>query len=128
MEPAFHKMATSNRSGKTLKIILAVTLGLIGAASVDRWPNHAAFVQIILYSAIIFLPLLFFFWSDRHHPRFWLGVGLIILFHSILIWWLYSSFPFRTILIILPILFIEGSALAMVMIKMLGDSHNSRGA
>jgi hypothetical protein len=108
-------------STKNLKVVLACFLGLAGAMSVDHWPNHAATLQMILYSAMILFPILFFFWSDKHRPNYWLGMTLIVLVHSIILFGIRSYFPFRTILIILPLLLLEGLALATMMIKLLGD-------
>jgi hypothetical protein len=110
-------------STKRLKAVLACSLGLAGAMSVDRWPNHAAALQMILYSAIALLPLLFFFWPDKHRKHYWLGMGLIALLHSIILFLIHPYFPFRTILLVLPILLMEGIGLAIMMIKILGDEE-----
>jgi len=125
MELALHKTMMKKTSDKTLKLILALALGLSGAFSVDRWPNHAALFEMILYTAMIFFPLLFFFWSDRHRARFWTGITLIVVLHGVLLFLMRSSFPFRAILLVLPVLFIEGCALAIIMIKLLGDDSSS---
>jgi len=110
-------------SSKTLKMLLGASLGVAGAAAVSRWPNHAVLLQMSLYSAMILLPLSFFFWTDRHRPRFWMGTALILLLHAMLLLGIHSMFPFRTILVVLPILLIEGILLAILMIKLLGDEN-----
>jgi hypothetical protein len=73
-----------------------------------------------MYSAMLLLPFLFFFWKDRHHTHFWTGTGLVILLHGVTLLLIHSYFPFGTILIVLPVLLIEGTALAIVMLKSLG--------
>lgn len=108
---------------KYLKIALACVLGIGGAMSVDRWPNHAAALQMSLYSAVIVFPILFFFWSDRHRANYWLGMSLVVVIHSAILFGIHSYFPFHTILAILPILLLEGSGLAIMMIKLLEDRN-----
>lgn len=112
-------------STKHLKVIFACFLGLAGAVSVDHWTDHAAALQMILYSAMILFPILFFFWSDRHRRNYWLGMSLIALVHCGILFAIRSYFPFRTILVILPILLLEGLGLAVLIIKLLGDKTTS---
>jgi hypothetical protein len=108
-----------NTSNRNLRIA-AVVVGLAGAASVGRWPNHAALLQMILYSTMLFAPLLSYFWKDRHGGNFWTGIGLVIFLHCASLLLIHSYFLFRSILVIVPIALIEGTVLAITMLKTLG--------
>jgi hypothetical protein len=109
----------ADKSNKSLKII-GVAVGLAGAASVGQWPSHAVPLQMMLYSAMVLIPFPFGFWKDRYRANFWTGVSLLILLHCASLLLIHSYFPFRTILLILPIVLIEGVILAIVMLKSLG--------
>lgn len=112
-------MKSNDKSNKIPKII-GGAIGLAGAAFVGHWPNHAVLLQMTLYSAMFFLPFLLFFWKDRHHANFWIGTGLVVLLHCVTLFLIRSYFPFGTILVVLPIVLIEGTVLAIVMLKSLG--------
>jgi hypothetical protein len=112
-------MNPEDKSSSSLKIT-GGALGVIGAASVGHWPDHAVPLQMTLYSAMVLIPFLFGFWKDRHRANFWAGVGLLTLLHCATLMLIHSYFPFRTILLILPIVLIEGTILAIVMLKSLG--------
>ncbi|MDW5264240.1 MULTISPECIES: hypothetical protein [Acidobacteriaceae] len=112
-------MKSNDKSNKSLKIT-GGAIGVIGAVSVGQWPDHAVPFQMALYSGMVLIPFLFGFWKDRHRANFWTGVGLLILLHCVTLILIHSYFPFRTILLILPIVLIEGTILAIVMLKSLG--------
>jgi hypothetical protein len=112
-------MKANDNSSKSLKIT-GGTIGVIGAASVGHWPDHAVPLQMTLYSAMVLIPFFFGFWKDRHRTNFWTTVGLLILLHCVILILIHSYFPFRTILFIIPIVLIEGTILAIGMLKSLG--------
>jgi hypothetical protein len=99
--------------------VLAI-LGLSGAAASGHWPEHAAPIEMAVYSVIAPGLLLLGLWSDRHRPRFWMGMSSAFVFHGAFLFLIRSYFPFSTIILVLPIAIGEDIALAIFMLKVLG--------
>ena len=91
----------------TLRAVVGI-LSVAAALGVGRWPEHATYIQMTFYSALILGLLLSGLWRDRNHPRFWKGILLIVVFHFIFLYLIRSMFPFRTVLAIVPVLIMEG--------------------
>jgi hypothetical protein len=93
------------------KNALRIVVGIVSAAAafgVGHWPEHAAYIQMTFYSVLILGLLVSGLWRDRHHPRFWIGILLTVIFHFIFLFLIRSMFPFRTVLAIVPVLVMEG--------------------
>ena len=102
-------------------MIFGMVTGLMGAASIGQWPEYAGQIQMALYSVIVLGLLLIGFWSDRSRQRFWSGIGLVVLLHSALLISIRSLFPFKTILVVIPIAISEGIIAATLFLKTVGD-------
>jgi phosphatidylglycerophosphate synthase len=101
----------------------AVIVGLSGIAAARHWPEYAALIEILLYSMIILGVLLSSFWSDRRRSGFWTGMSIVFLLHGVVLFFIHSYFPFRTILTVVPILLVEGIVVIIIMVKVLGDDQ-----
>lgn len=112
-------MKIDKKRGKSLLWIL---VGLVGAAAVGAWPSHAAHIQMALFTVLVFGPLAFGTWEDRHRPRFGAWVVLAIILHCGALSLIRSIFPFASILPIIPLVLIECVALFMLMLKLTGQS------
>jgi hypothetical protein len=106
---------------KHIVCIYGTIIGIAGATAVDLWPEHAAPIQMALYSAIVLGVIFSSFWEDRHHPKYLAGMSVLFLLHCICIFFSRSYFPFKTILAIIPMVVMEFIVLMMVMIKIRGD-------
>ena len=73
-----------------------------------------------LFTVIVLGLLLIGFWSDRRHQGFWRGLGLVALLHSAILISMRSLFPFKTILIVIPLAIIEGVIAATLFLKTVG--------
>jgi hypothetical protein len=105
---------------KYVVAVFATVTGLVGAASVRQWPDHASLIQMVLYSAIVLGLLLISFWSDRSQREFWKGIGLVLLLHAGFMVLIRSLFPFKTILIVLPMAITEGVVAATLFLRVIG--------
>ena len=105
---------------KYLIAIFGIGTGLIGAVSVGQWPEYARQIQMALYSIIVLGLLLIGFWSDRSRQRFWMGIGLVVLLHSATLISIRSLFPFKTILVVIPIALTEGVIAVTLFLKTVG--------
>ena len=92
---------------KFVIMIFGLVTGLVGAASVGQYPKYAGQIQVGLYSIIVLGLLLIGFWSDRRRQRFWQAIGLVVLLHAALLISMRSLFPFKTILVLIPIAIME---------------------
>ena len=112
-------MQSNGNSSKGLKITAALT-GLAGAMSVGHWPRYAVPLEMTFYSAMVLAPLLLGVWKHRQSAGFWVGIGFAVLLHCAALYAIRPYFPFRTVLLIVPIALTEGTILAIVMLKSLG--------
>jgi hypothetical protein len=105
---------------KYVVMVFATVTGLLGAASVGRWPGYTTLIQMALYSVIVLGMLLLSFWTDRRQREFWKGIGLVVLLHAGFLILIRSLFPFRTILIVLPMAITEGVVAATLFLRVIG--------
>src|SRR5579872_267431 len=87
-------------SKKRLVILLAVMVGFVGAAVVARWPEHAAVIQMVMYSVTVLGLMIVGFWPDRHQPRFAIALLAAVLVHIIVLILMREVFPFKTVITI----------------------------
>jgi hypothetical protein len=79
-----------------------------------------------LYTLMIFIPILFYFWSDRRRPGFQLGLLLALFLHGIVLFLIRSGFPLGPkFFLIVPVALIEGAAAATLILKLLGNRETS---
>jgi cellulose synthase/poly-beta-1,6-N-acetylglucosamine synthase-like glycosyltransferase len=81
-----------------------------------------------LYTFFVFGPLALAQWSSRRQRNFWIGASLLIAAHGLVLYIIRSIFPFRSVLVIIPIALIEACALYFIMLKMIGDGDGSADA
>jgi hypothetical protein len=105
---------------KYVIMIFGIATGLIGAASVSQWPDYASQIQIVLYTVIVLGLLLIGFWSERSRQKFWKGICLVVLLHLALLVSIRSLFPFKTILLVIPMAIMEGIIAATLFLKVVG--------
>jgi hypothetical protein len=105
---------------KFVIMTFSIATGLLGAASVGHWPRYASQIQMALYSVIVLGLLLIGFWSDRLRQRFWRGIFVVMLLHSAILISMRSLFPFKTILIVIPIAVMEGVIAATLFLRTVG--------
>ena len=104
---------------KHIVMVLGLAVGLAGAAAVDQWPMYAIPLQMTLYSVMTVGLVLMGLWSDRDRPGFLTGTIFVLAVHSVFLVSVRSYFPFRTIILVLPMALAEGTVLSILMLKML---------
>ena len=118
-EVVIHSLKVGNTRKKHIVGLFGLIVGLAAAASVDQWPRYAAPIQMALYTAMVLVPLLLGLWRDRGRRGFLAGISLVLVLHVFLLYLLRSAFPFRTILVIIPMVLIEGVVMFILMLKIL---------
>jgi threonine/homoserine efflux transporter RhtA len=78
-----------------------------------------------LYTFFVFGPLALALWSSRRQRNFWIGASLLIAAHAVVLYIIRSIFPFRSVLIVIPIALVEACALYLIMLKMIGTGEDS---
>jgi hypothetical protein len=105
---------------KYITAAYASLVGLLGAASVGAWPSHASQLQMAIYTLLVLGLLAIGFWSDRGRPRVREAAAASLILHTIFLFAIRQVFPFKTILVLLPYAIIEGTALAIIFLKIVG--------
>ena len=105
---------------KYARIAFGILTGLFGAIAVGQWPKYASAIQMLLYTVLVLGLMLISFWSDRGRARFWRAIGLVLLLHFALLFSIRSLFPFRTILVIIPIAIVEAIFASTLFLKTVG--------
>jgi hypothetical protein len=108
-------------SAKSILLIGSLTLGIGAAFAVGHWPSHARAVQMSSYSLLILGIVFTFLWTQPRNRKLLPVIGLVLLIHGIALFALQQFFPFRTVLVVVPLGFIEVVILLAVVIKVLGD-------
>lgn len=101
--------------------ICGTTIGLAAFLSVSLWPQYMTPIQMALYTTFVFGPLFLGLWAERHRLVFWIGILLTLALHGMLLYSIRSMFPFRTVLVVIPIALVESSVMFILMLKALGD-------
>jgi hypothetical protein len=104
---------------KYVAMIFATVTGFVGAAAAGQWPDYASLIQMVLYSVIVLGLLFISFWSHRGRRKFWKGIALVALLHVVFLILMRSLFPFKTILIVLPMAIIEGVVAATLFLRVI---------
>lgn len=113
--------AGQDMSKKHLRTISAITIGGFSVFAVGHWPVQAVPIQMALYSAMVLGPLIFAFWSDWSRNRFWICIFLAPALHVVALFLIRPVFPFRSVLVVVPIALAEATVLATVVVKVLGE-------
>ena len=106
----------------TKKNAIRIGAGIVGgtgAAAVGYSKDYAGPIQMAVYTALTVGLVLVGFWSDRRRPRFPVAVCSVLAVHCAVLFAVKGIFPFRTILTIYPLMIIEGTALAALLLKIL---------
>jgi len=107
-------------SNKHKAMLFGGIVGLSGAVAAGHWSDNAAPIQMAMYSVLILGLLSMAFWSDKSRPRFWMGMSLVFLFHSVVMYFIRSYFPFSPIFFVVPLGLVEFIVLAILQLKVLG--------
>jgi len=103
-------------------MIVGLATGGFCAFAVGHWPVQAVPIQMALCSGFVFVPLILGFWSDISRTRFLVCILLTAALHAAALFLIRPLFPFRTVLVLVPIALTEFVVLAAVMLKVLGES------
>ncbi len=113
-------------TSKKHRAMIGIALGLAGVTAVTLWPQHAAPIEMGLYTMMILVPLALGLWADRHRRGFWIGVLLILVLHGFWLYFARTMFPFRTILLAISMALVEFTAMSIFMLKLLdGDVESN---
>lgn len=110
---------------KHVRMIFGITVGICGAAAADVWPSHAAAAQMTFFSLLSLGAVVIGLWSDRNRPRYLLGMCTALLFHGAFLYLARSIFPFKTVLMVVPVAIIEAAVLFAIMLKILGKDEDA---
>jgi predicted MFS family arabinose efflux permease len=106
----------------TRKNAIRLGAGIVALVSVTaegHWKNARGSIQMAMYTALTVGLVLVGFWSDRRRPRFRIAVCSVLVVHCALLFAIKGIFPFHTILTIYPLIIIEATALAALLLKIL---------
>jgi hypothetical protein len=103
-----------------LVAIVATVIGGSCAEAIHLWPEYKIPLQMTLYSCFIFGPLALALWSSRNLLGFWMVTMLTLAAHALVLYMLRFTFPFSSVLIVIPIALVEVCAIYMVALKLLG--------
>jgi hypothetical protein len=118
---------TQRVSRKNRIRICAGALALISAAAAGHWKHLSGPIEMAMYSALTVGLVLVGFWADRRRPRFLIAVCSVLAAHCALLFAIRGIFPFRTILTVYSLAIIEGTALAVLLLKILEYGSSSDG-
>jgi hypothetical protein len=119
---AKNEMSEKSRMKKK-HLVTAFCIIVVGSSLFAQglWPQYAAVIQMTLYTIMVFGPLFLSLWSERNRRAFWVGMSSAIVAHGLFLYMIRLTFPFRTILIVIPIVLVEASVMFVAMDKILGD-------
>lgn len=89
--------------------IFAMIVGVSSASAVDFWPHYAIVIQMALYTSMVFVPLFLGLWAERNRHAFRVSMFSAIIVHGLFLYMIRSTFPFRTVLVIVPIALVEAA-------------------
>ncbi|MGA2675126.1 MAG: hypothetical protein ABSE99_18065 [Terracidiphilus sp.] len=104
--------------------IFCIIVGGSSVLAVGVWPQYAAVIQMTLYTIMVFVPVFLGLWPERNRRVFWGSMSSAIIMHGLFLYMIRSTFPFRTILVVIPIVLIEASVIYVAMDKVLGDRRS----
>jgi hypothetical membrane protein len=108
------------------RMILGGAVGLCAAVSEGIWPKHVIALQMAFYSIMSLGVAVIGVWSDRHCPRYPTAICIACLVHGMLLYIVRTVFPFKTVLIVVPIALLEAVILYAAMLKILGEEMTER--
>ena len=105
---------------KHLITIFCVIAGGSSVLAVRRWPQYAVAIQMTLYTIMVVGAPFLHFWSERNRRAFWVNMSWAMIVHCLFLYIIRSAFPFRSVLVVVPIALIEASVMFVAMDKILG--------
>jgi len=114
--------ALQPRSRKKNLFLLGGAVGVAAGIALIAWPNQTFPIEIIVYTAMIAVPIFRMLLPRIRRRRFWLTVGLLFVAHGLFLWLVRSLFPFKTVLALVPYALLEVGILALITIKSLGPA------
>ncbi len=81
---------------------------------------------MVLYTIMVFGSLFLHFWSERNRRAFWICISAALVVHGLFLYVIRSIFPFRSVLIVVPIALVEASVIFVAIDKILGDRSVGR--
>jgi len=109
---------------KHVRMIFGITVGICGAAATDVWPSHLAAAQMMFFSLLSLGAVVIGLWSDRNRPRYLLGMCAVLLLHGAFLYLARSIFPFKTVLVIVPLAIVEAAVMFAIILKILGENQS----
>jgi hypothetical protein len=86
---------------------------------VSHFPDHAYYIQITLYSAVVVGLLVWGLFSHRNEPGFWSGMSLVVLLHCIFLYLIRPVFPFTSMYSVVPFMLVEAIGGFIVVLRCL---------
>jgi hypothetical protein len=105
---------------KQLITIFCVIVGASSALAVGYWPRYAAGIQMMLYTIMVFGPLFLGLWSERNRRTFWIGMSSAVVVHGLFLYAIRSTFPFSTVLVVIPVALVEAALIFVIIDKVPG--------
>lgn len=106
---------------KHLITTFCVIVGGASVLAVSFWPQYAVAIQMAVYTIMALGAPLLHFWSERNRRVFWIVISSAMIVHGLFLYIIRSTFPFRSVLVVVPIALIEASVLFVAMDRILGD-------
>jgi hypothetical protein len=107
---------------KHLITIFCIIVGGSSVFAVSHWPQYTVAIQMTLYTIMALGAPFLHFWSERNRRAFWGVTSLAMIAHGLFLSMIRSSFPFHSVLVVVPIALIEAVGIFVAMDKTLGSS------
>jgi hypothetical protein len=98
-------------------------VGGASALAVDYWPHYATIIQMSLFTIMVFGPLLLGLWPQRTSRFFWMTMSAAVIAHGAFLYAIRETFPFSTVLIVVPIALLEAATLFVAIDKVFGNQN-----
>lgn len=106
--------------------MLCILVGGSSFLGVNYWPRYASVFEMALYTFMVFGPLFLGLWSERNRRIFWVTMSAAIVVHGLFLYMIRATFPFSTVLIVVPIAIAEAAAIFAAMDKIMNDRNVER--
>lgn len=81
---------------------------------------------MLLYTFFVFGPLFLGLWSERNRRAFWICMSAAFAAHGAFLYVIRSTFPFSSVLIVVPIALVEAAAIFAAMDRILSGRGAER--
>jgi hypothetical protein len=109
---------------RTIMGACGAAIGLSCAIAADVWPANASYLQMGMYTCMVFIPVIVGTWPKRRGVRYVAVLTGIAILHGYVLFLLRREFPIRTILALIPTVFVEIIGASVLIIKIVAECED----